>query len=250
MCRLPDTTDAAGLLPDLPGSRDHASTMSARLLIPARRWLRGIGWGAMVVMVVLGAACATIPSSSRGVMQGTASWYGKPFHGRLTANGERYDMYQLTAAHRTLSFGTRLRVTSLENGRSVIIRINDRGPFVRGRIIDLSLAAAKKIGMVQNGTARVKLERLPSVVAASDPAYTVQVGAFSTMASAEEMRQSLRSRYRDVSIIPVVRDGAAVYRVHVGRVASIDAARSLAGRLKREGLSVFVTRQDPKPVVR
>jgi rare lipoprotein A len=91
---------------------------------------------------------------------GTASYYGKGFHGRKAANGERYDMNGLTAAHRTLPFGTRLQVTNMKNGRSVVVRISDRGPFIRNRAIDLSLGAAKAIGMVESGLAKVKMVRL------------------------------------------------------------------------------------------
>ncbi len=91
---------------------------------------------------------------------GTASWYGKTFHGRTTASGEPYDMYALTAAHRTLPFGARIRVTNLANGRQVTVRINDRGPFKKGRIIDLSYQAAKQIGMIQDGVTKVRLEIL------------------------------------------------------------------------------------------
>jgi len=91
---------------------------------------------------------------------GTASWYGAKFHGRRTANGERYDMHQLTAAHRTLPFGTKVRVINERNGRAVVVRINDRGPFAGRRIIDLSRGAAGAIGMVNSGVARVKLEVL------------------------------------------------------------------------------------------
>jgi rare lipoprotein A len=94
----------------------------------------------------------------RGGVTGTASYYGPGFHGRKTANGERFDQHGNTAAHRTLPFGTRVRVTNLANGESVVVRINDRGPFKRGRIIDLSLGAARKIGMVGTGTARVRVE--------------------------------------------------------------------------------------------
>jgi rare lipoprotein A len=88
----------------------------------------------------------------------TASWYGVPFHGRLTANGERYDMYHLSAAHKTLPFGSLVRVTNLSNQRSVTVRINDRGPYVRGRSIDLSYAAAQELAMIDHGTAQVRLE--------------------------------------------------------------------------------------------
>lgn len=93
-------------------------------------------------------------------IKGVASWYGGKFHGRLTANGERYDMNELTAAHPSLPFGSRVRVTNRKNGRSVIVRINDRGPYIGRRIIDLSHAAASKLGMVNSGTAPVTLEVL------------------------------------------------------------------------------------------
>ena len=92
---------------------------------------------------------------------GTASWYGRQFHGRRTASGERYDMNGMTSAHTTLPFGTRVRVTNLGNGRSVVLRVNDRGPFTRGRIIDVSRHAAEHLLFVQAGTARVRVEVLP-----------------------------------------------------------------------------------------
>ncbi len=93
-------------------------------------------------------------------LEGVASYYADEFHGRLTSNGEMYDMHGLTAAHRTLPFGTKVRVTNLENGKSVVVRINDRGPFKEGRIIDLTLGAAKELDMIRNGTAKVRLEVL------------------------------------------------------------------------------------------
>jgi rare lipoprotein A len=99
---------------------------------------------------------ARVRSSSVGM----ASYYARKFHGRKTASGERFDMHKLTAAHRTLPFGTRVRVTNLRNGRSATVRINDRGPYTRGRIIDLSYAAAKEIGLIEAGTAKVKVEVL------------------------------------------------------------------------------------------
>ncbi len=159
-------------------------------------------------------------------------------------------MYALTAAHRLLPFGTRLRVTNLENDRSVVVRINDRGPFVRDRIIDLSRAAADSIGMVEHGTARVRLERLSNPVGANEPAYTVQVGAFSEETSARRLMEQLRASYPEVFIMTVQIDGLTYHRVRVGRTASIDAAETLARRLDREGLTTFVTRQDPGPMVR
>jgi len=94
------------------------------------------------------------------VQEGTASYYGQALHGRHTASGERYSKYKLTAAHRTLAFGTRVKITNLKNGKSVIVRINDRGPSSKKRIIDISTAAAKKLGMIRAGTAKVRIERI------------------------------------------------------------------------------------------
>ena len=119
----------------------------------------------LLVSGILGCGSAHIHSVqpvSHGpaVQHGKASWYGKAFHGRPTASGERYDMHARTAAHRSLPFGTRVRVTNLENGKHTVVRINDRGPFVEGRVIDLSYAAASRIQMVQTGVVPVKLEIL------------------------------------------------------------------------------------------
>jgi rare lipoprotein A len=102
---------------------------------------------------------AALASNAKSSWDGTASYYGPGFHGRRTANGERFDMNGLTAAHRSLPFGTRVKVTNVKNGRSVVVRVNDRGPFLRNRIIDLSRGAAAKLGMVDDGLARVRLER-------------------------------------------------------------------------------------------
>jgi rare lipoprotein A len=136
------------------------------------RWGR---WGLAAALVVVVEACALVkpatPPVVGGRQEGVASWYGPGFHGRRTANGEIYDQYELTAAHQTLPLGTRVMVTSLSNGRSVEVRINDRGPFVDGRIVDLSYAAASVIGMVGPGTMPVRLEVLdaPIQVASSRP---------------------------------------------------------------------------------
>ena len=102
----------------------------------------------------------TASAKTQQTISGSASWYGGKFHGRKTANGERYNQNALTAAHKTLPFGTKVRVTNETNGKSVVVRINDRGPFVGKRVIDLSRAAANAVGMVQRGVARVKVEVL------------------------------------------------------------------------------------------
>ncbi|MCB1152203.1 MAG: septal ring lytic transglycosylase RlpA family protein [Deltaproteobacteria bacterium] len=124
-----------------------------------------LAWGVfLVVLLLMQSACAQkfqVRDREDGWTQrGTASWYGKKFHGRQTASGEIYNMNKLTAAHPSLPFGTVVRVTSLTNGRSVIVRINDRGPSTGGRIIDLSYAAAKEIGMIQAGLMKVEVEVL------------------------------------------------------------------------------------------
>ena len=125
------------------------------------------------------------------VEQGVASWYGVPFNGRRAANGEIYDMNKPTAAHRTLPFGTVVRVTNLDNGRQTEVRIIDRGPFVQGRIIDLSFAAARSVDMVGAGIAHVRLELVssPSRVPVEVGNFTVQVGAFTQRADAERLRE-------------------------------------------------------------
>jgi rare lipoprotein A len=113
---------------------------------------------AIISLILLGMlGCSKEPTHT---LQGVASWYGYPHHGRITASGRRFDMYELTAAHRTLPLGTRLRVTNMIDGRSVIVTITDRGPFVNNRLIDLSYAAAREIGMIVRGTAPVQLELL------------------------------------------------------------------------------------------
>lgn len=125
-------------------------------------------WGGLVLVVVVLQACSLVrpvtPPVVGGRQEGIASWYGPGFHGRRTANGEVYDQYELTAAHQTLPLGTRAMVTSLANGRSVEVRINDRGPFVGGRIVDLSYAAASVIGMIGPGVMPVRLEVLDAPV--------------------------------------------------------------------------------------
>ncbi|MGA3328649.1 MAG: septal ring lytic transglycosylase RlpA family protein, partial [Terriglobia bacterium] len=142
-----------------------------------------------------GAPAAPIVQGEEGI----ASWYGHPYHGRRSASGEIYDMYKMTAAHRTLPFGTQVRVHDLENGRDVTVRINDRGPFVEGRIIDLSYAAAQTMGMP--GIARVRLEIL-GLGSTSEPAvFAVQVGAFRDPANAGRLKALIEGSYGPVVIL-------------------------------------------------
>jgi rare lipoprotein A len=125
-------------------------------------------------------------------MEGLASWYGGKFHGRLTSSGEVFDTNTLTAAHKSLPFGTLVKVTNLDNGLSTVVKINDRGPFVEGRIIDLSRAAADEIGMLGQGVARVSLE-IEAFAATDKDIYAIQVGAYGLEANAERAKLTLES---------------------------------------------------------
>jgi len=176
--------------------------------------------------------------------QGVASWYGPQFNGRRTSDGEVYDMYQLTAAHRTLPFNAVVRVTNLRNGKQVNVRINDRGPFVANRIIDLSYSAAEAIGMVGPGTAEVRLD----VMAGPDPNlgfFGVQVGAFQVKENAERLQRQLSVRYTPVTIAEFDSPNDVFYRVRAGRLPSEAAAHELATQLQQQdGAVAFVVRLD------
>lgn len=176
--------------------------------------------------------------------EGNASWYGEPFHGRRASNGEVYDMYKLTAAHRTLPFETMVRVTNLSNGKSTVVRITDRGPFVDNRIIDLSLAAAREVDSVGAGVVPVRLEVLGGV----DPTagfFTVQVGAFRERENAERLRDRLSVSYSPVLIQQYDSPDGLFYRVRVGKISGEEAARQFGQQLHdRDGFTQFVTRLD------
>lgn len=173
-----------------------------------------------------------------------ASWYGIPFNGHRTSNGEIYDMHAFTAAHRTLPFGAMVRVTNLRNGQQIEVRINDRGPFVANRIIDLSLSAAQAIGMVGPGTAQVRLE----VMSGPNPAvgfFGVQVGAFANQDNAERLRAQLATRYSPVIITIYDSPTGIFYRVRMGRLPTEAAAHQLADELHaNEQFTTFVVRLD------
>lgn len=173
---------------------------------------------------------------------GIASWYGKELHGKQTANGEVFDMYGLSAAHRTLPLGTFVRVTNLDNFNSITVRINDRGPFFKSRFLDLSYGAAKELGFVSQGTARVKIETIEAV---RDPAqYTVQAAVFTEEENARMLKERLNTRFGMVSIVPFETNIARFYRVQVGTYASEDRAEQAARKLTLEGLEPVVVRKD------
>nr|WP_163329154.1 septal ring lytic transglycosylase RlpA family protein [Desulfurobacterium thermolithotrophum] len=174
------------------------------------------------------------------VEYGIASWYGPGFHGRRTASGEIYNMYKLTAAHKTLPLGTYVKVINLENGRSVIVKINDRGPFVRGRIIDLSYAAAKKIKMLKKGTAKVKIIALGKrvdhkyiPVETTKGRFYIQVGAFRNKLNAYKFKNKI---YKKFGIKAKVVKLDNYYRVLAGPTYTYKKAKEFKRKLRNIGI--------------
>ena len=308
------TAGGCGRLPSRDGGPSYSGDFSS-LPNPVPHYEPPSPYGNPDSYVVDGKRYHVLASSKGYVARGIASWYGTKFHGQRTSNGETYDMYAMTAAHRTLPLPTYARVTNLRNGRSVIVRINDRGPFHSNRIIDLSYAAASKLGIVEEGTGLVQVEAIdprapkhpvtnvaatntgtpepnrpntrtpgadtrtavttarrqgavaaveaasvaprPSVASplptsphhpapapALKAALYLQVGAFSSQANAERLRQKLKSNHvASVSIRQGQSGHHRVYRVRVGPIPSVDAADALAGRLTRLGI------EDPQVIV-
>lgn len=233
------------------------------------RWFR-VALPVALLLLLLLASCSShkppraAPASSvvpGQTQEGMSSWYGKEFDGRPTASGERFDMNGISAAHRTLPLGTLVRVTNLENDREVELRVNDRGPFVKGRILDCSYGAAKALGFAGAGLARVRIEVLeaakerprrtppPGEVLLGtqaptqqvlDGTFTVQAGAFLNPANAVLFRDHLAKTYGDAYVIKF-RD---FFRVRVGHLDTEEAADQLRERLRTSGVDSFVTRND------
>jgi rare lipoprotein A len=176
---------------------------------------------------------------------GVASWYGHPYHGRPAANGEIYDMEKMVAAHRTLPFDTWVRVYDLDNDKNVDVRIIDRGPFVDGRVIDLSHAAARAIEMIGPGLARVRVEVIRTPEGIPPAVFSVQVGAFHDRSRAEHTREEMAARYGTARLVERP-ENPGVWRVMVGAEASQEAANALSARIRRESgeKKAFVVRLD------
>jgi rare lipoprotein A len=179
---------------------------------------------------VFGLRYIVMDSSENYREKGTASWYGKKFHGRQTSNGERYDMYRMTAAHKTLPLPTNVRVTNLSNGRSVVVRVNDRGPFVKNRLIDMSYAAAQQLDMINDGTAPVE-------VVALNTSYT---GAITSAAAVSDKSAPQSVAHNNVP-------PSSMY-IQVGAFGEADNARNLADKLTDRGIKdVSVHKADEMP---
>ncbi|HFE37446.1 MAG TPA: septal ring lytic transglycosylase RlpA family protein [Gammaproteobacteria bacterium] len=167
---------------------------------------------------VRGQTYYTLTSSKGFTQRGDASWYGVKFHGKRTSSGETYDMYRMTAAHKTLPLPTYVKVTNLDNGKQIVVKVNDRGPFHTGRIIDLSYVAALKLDIVKNGTGRVEIETIDTI-ASDDKEQTVyvQVGSFADKQNAKRIQNTLMASSIESDIYKVViPERQALYRVRVG----------------------------------
>jgi len=185
---------------------------------------------------VLGKTYYTLNSSAGYKEQGRASWYGNKFHGRRTSSGETYDMYAMTAAHKTLPLPTYVEVTNLDNGRKVIVKVNDRGPFHEGRIIDLSYSAAKKLDIISQGTGRVEVRTISTDSNSYAAKTYLQMGAFSSKTSAEELKSKIEQQITDtVIVMPIKTNNGVIYRVRVGPLASNQYGQSLANQVYDAG---------------
>jgi rare lipoprotein A len=212
------------------------------------------GTGLLLLALPLLFSCAAFSKksgdSAKGIKEhpigensqiGVASWYGIDEHGLPTATGERFSKNTLTAAHKTLPMGTMVRVTNLENGRDVIVKINDRGPFIEGRMIDLSYAAAKSIGLIRNGTANVKVEVISAPGRSSnffDPKYTIQVASFSDKNNALMFKDELAHRIdEEVRVETFYIEGKYYYRVRIGHYEQRATAEELSLKLRNHGFT-------------
>jgi rare lipoprotein A len=188
---------------------------------------------------VFGKNYAPIASRQPYKERGTASWYGKKFHGQKTSSGEVYDMYAMSAAHKTLPIPSYARVTNVKNGKSVVVRVNDRGPFHSDRIIDLSYAAAYKLGYIGAGSAIVEVESVEPDQAEikntiEEKSTYIQVGAFSSRGNAEDFRERVARQLGWLTDGVQVLSIGNLWRLHVGPYASSDAARPIAERIEAE----------------
>jgi rare lipoprotein A len=223
--------------------------------------------GTLLSLLALFIGCAAPPrrggEAPNWREEGLASWYGADFHGRRTANGERYNMYAMTAAHKTLPLGTHVTVTRRGSGRSVRVRVNDRGPFVAGRVIDLSFAAARALGSAEDGVVPVLLEAaLPAAAFAATPApqgghapgsprpgplrgaFAVQVGAFSVEGNARRLAARLGQTLGAVHVVTYEDNRSTWWRVRVGGYGDEDEAAAAAAAFAEQGLAGYVVRED------
>jgi rare lipoprotein A len=191
-----------------------------------------------LVILCLLFGCVQAISHATRVQYGEASWYGDTFHGQPTASGEIYDMFQLTAAHRQAPLGSYAMVTNLDTGHSVQVRINDRGPFKKGRIIDLSHAAARQLDMLESGIARVKVEFLPPPTTSAT--FMVQAGAYRQQHNATQVQRALAKHYPSARVITYSQEALALYRVYLGPFPTRTKADHVAHQVRTMGYTSMV----------
>ncbi|MBU0463943.1 MAG: septal ring lytic transglycosylase RlpA family protein [Proteobacteria bacterium] len=199
---------------------------------------------------IYGIQYTPIASAEGFVQTGIASWYGKKFHGRKTSNGETYNMYAMTAAHKTLPMNTWVSVDNLKTNQKIVVRINDRGPFIAGRIIDLSYTGASSIGIIGPGTGKVRVTALGIATSYSketqDPIafkpidywtgnFTIQVGAFQVKENAEQYRNKLSKNYPNAHITTFTDDRGSFYRVRIGQFTNLKDAIRFSEKIIAQG---------------
>ncbi len=195
----------------------------------------------LLILIIVLSSCARMKYFPSGNVQtGLASWYGPDFHGKMTSSKEIFNMHDLTAAHRTLPFGTHLMVTNLNNGKSVIVRVNDRGPFIKGRIIDLSYAAAKMLDMIGEGVITVKIEVLEDISPKkTEQKFSIQVGAFIFKKNALALKKKLQRKYKGVYLSLFKTPNQTYHRVRI-KARDLESARKIGMELIKDGYSVFL----------
>jgi len=200
---------------------------------------------------VFGQRYVVLPTADGYVERGVASWYGPGFHGESTSSGEPYDMYAMTAAHKTLPLPAYVQVTNLQNGRSIVVRVNDRGPFKDNRIIDLSYVAAAKLDIVRDGTAMVEVRTVGPTSPAARPVapatgrFFAQAGAFGEEANASKLARRLADAgFDDVLVVAAETDGREIHRVRIGPLASVDAFDAVMARLRDAGFGPAILALD------
>ncbi|NWF97795.1 MAG: septal ring lytic transglycosylase RlpA family protein [Nitrospirae bacterium] len=205
---------------------------------------------ALISLNILLVSCASHYRSSYAV----ASWYGSEFHGKPTSSGEIFNMYANTCAHREYPFGTKLKVTNVMNNKSISCIVNDRGPFVSGRDIDLSYAAAKEIGLIPAGTSNVIIEYLGRdesyikevrYLSSSGP-FTLQIGSFKDKSNAVRLKTALELKYKEVYLQQTSINGENYFRVRLGKFIEINEVKKLGKILANEGYSVFITKYEER----
>lgn len=226
-----------------PETKPHVNKLAYPRRVHRTLCLIALAWVAGCSVPGAKVAPPTV-SDNRVSQTGIASWYGPGFHGKATASGEIYDQNELTAAHQTLPLGSKVMVTNLENGSATEVLVNDRGPFAKNRIIDLSYAAAQSLKIVGPGTALVRIDvlgsptRLETIRSSLD--YTLQLGSFAQLENAEQLRDRVGKSFGHVTINPLHAKDNTYYRVHLGTFANRGAAEEQARQVSQAGYSVVI----------